>query len=57
MVAANGSSISVLGMAKLEIVIDDMVIEVEMSVSEQIDEFIVGVEFLTSNGCLWDFPT
>ena len=51
MIAANGSPISVLGNARIELLIGKMAISVDCAISDEIDEFIVGVKFLTENNC------
>lgn len=55
MLAANGTAINVLGTAKIELIVGKMNIVVNASVSDEIDEFICGTQFLTENKCVWNF--
>lgn len=55
MTAANGSPIKVLGYAQIKVLIGGMQVNVDAAVSDEIDDFIVGVQFLTQNNCIWNF--
>jgi hypothetical protein len=55
MIAANGSSIDVLGKTSVEFCIDETTVPIEFTVAKNIDEIIVGPQFLAANKCKWDF--
>ena len=56
MMAANNSPINVLGVAEIVLIIGGVEFPIKVSVSDQIDEFIVGTQWLTNNDCVWNFP-
>jgi predicted aspartyl protease len=53
--AANQSPVPVLGTAVVEFAIDGVTMSQEFLVSDVIDEIILGSDWLTANGCVWDF--
>ena len=53
--AANRSDIEVLGEAEITLVVGTQVILTRCLVSEYVDELILGLEWLVSHSCVWDF--
>jgi len=53
--AANATPISVVGVTRLPLEIDGVLIQAEVLVSEDIDELILGYNFLENNNCEWLF--
>lgn len=53
--AANGSDIEVLGEATVAMVIGNTVIPTRCLVSEYVDELILGLDWLETHKCVWDF--
>ena len=53
--AANATPISVVGVTRLPLEIDGMLLQAEVLVSEDIDELILGYNFLENNHCEWLF--
>jgi len=53
--AANGTEIPVLGAVKLTFEIESHPITADLLVSEAIEELILGIDWLSDHGCMWDF--
>jgi predicted aspartyl protease len=53
--AANGTDIPLLKTVKIPIVIEGYSTMAKVVVSDVIDELILGVDWLTTQGCVWDF--
>ena len=56
-VAANGSDISVLGQACVSFAIGGIKLTAEVLVSNAVDEWLLGFDFLRKNQCVWNFAT
>ena len=57
LVAANGSDISVLGQARISFSIGGIKLTAEVLVSNAVDEWLLGFDFLCKNQCVWNFAT
>jgi predicted aspartyl protease len=53
--AANGTDIPLLGTVNIPILIEGYRTMAKVVVSDFIDELILGVDWLTAQGCVWDF--
>ena len=53
--AANGSDIPVAGEAAVSISLNGEEFSVPCLVSDHVDEIMLGLSFLETNGCVWDF--
>jgi predicted aspartyl protease len=53
--AANGKDIPLLGTMNIPIIIEGHHTMAKVVVSDVIDELILGVDWLTTQGCVWDF--
>lgn len=53
--AANGSDIEVLGETEVSLVVGNQIILTKCLVSEYVDELILGLDWLESHKCVWDF--
>jgi hypothetical protein len=53
--AANGTDIPLLGSVEIPIIIEGYDTTVMVVVSEVLDELMQGVDWLTKEGCVWDF--
>jgi hypothetical protein len=57
LVAANGTNISVCGRACVKFTVGDVKLSAEVLVSDSVDEFLLGLNWLRENSCLWNFAT
>jgi len=57
LVAANGSPIWALGHLEIDILLNDYCVNVSFLVSREINEAILGMQFLRQHPCYWDFTT
>lgn len=55
LVAANGSDISVLGRARIRFTVEGVRLYADVLVSNAVDEWLLGYDFLCENRCLWNF--
>lgn len=55
--AANGTVIPILGVTRLNIDIKGLQITTDFVVTEALEELILGVDWLTTNRCQWNFNT
>jgi predicted aspartyl protease len=55
--AANGTEIPVNGKARMQMSIEGLKLNADVLVSDCIDEFLLGIDFLRAIGCQWDFAT
>jgi hypothetical protein len=53
--AANGTPISVLGEMRVDFVADNVHSSAEFIVTDQIDEILLGREWMFDNACVWNF--
>ena len=53
--AANGTEIPVLGTVKLTFDMESHPITADLLVSDAIEELILGIDWLSGHGCMWDF--
>jgi hypothetical protein len=53
--AANGTPIPVIGTTCLEFLIDGIKVTANLLVTEVLEELILGIDWLSSNRCQWDF--
>ena len=53
--AANGTTIKVVGEAKLTIELEGLTVTTRGLVSEHVDEILLGLTFLEESGCIWNF--
>jgi len=53
--AANKASLDVVGDSVIPFVIDGHNFEADVSVSNKVDEFLLGSDWLEKNGAKWDF--
>jgi len=55
--AANGTAINILGAIHLDFVIDGLPVSASLMVSDEIEELILGIDWLIEHGCQWNFMT
>jgi hypothetical protein len=55
--AANGTEINTLGAFTLKFKLGNMDTKARLQVSDQLDEMILGIDWLSQNHCKWDFET
>ena len=55
LLAANGTKIPLLGELEVEFKVAGRVHSTLVAVTEVVDEFILGIDFLTAEACQWDF--
>jgi hypothetical protein len=53
--AANGADLNVLGLMRLRFMVQDMPMYADLIVSDSIDEFMIGIDFLSRVKAVWDF--
>ena len=53
--AANGTKLELAGESKVVICIDNDCMQVIALISHDIDEVMLGYDYLTDNRCVWDF--
>ena len=53
--AANGTKIPVLGTVRLAFTISNVSLFADFLVTETVEEIMLGIDWLTKNGCQWDF--
>jgi predicted aspartyl protease len=53
--AANGTDIPLLGTVNIPILIEGYRTMAKVVISDVIDELILGVDWLTAQGCVWNF--
>jgi hypothetical protein len=53
--AANGADLNVLGRMRLRFMVQNMHMYADLIVSDSIDEFMIGVDFLSRVKAVWDF--
>ena len=53
--AANGTTIDVVGEADIELTFGDISVVVQCLVSEHVDEILLGLTFMETNQCIWNF--
>jgi predicted aspartyl protease len=56
-VAANGTNISVRGRAVVQFSVGNLKLSADVLVSDSVEEFLLGLNWLRENGCLWNFAT
>ncbi len=55
LVAANGSDISVIGRARIRFTVEGVKLCADVLVSNAVDEWLLGYDFLCENRCVWNF--
>jgi len=53
--AANGTPIPVLGSTRLGFTVQNMIMHADFLISDDVDEIMLGIDWLTENGCKWHF--
>ena len=53
--AANGTSMPVLGSLRLNFTLEGHPVTADLLVSDAVEELIIGIDWLSSHGCVWDF--
>ena len=53
--AAKGTPIPIVGTTRLQFTIDNVPFSVPVAVTDKLDEFLLGMDWLAENDCRWDF--